>query len=62
MLSPIESSSGAPGVRVAYGDHTVEPNLAPSGVNSLFDEFRLGPTSELVPAWGDEVTHGGPQG
>jgi hypothetical protein len=34
----------------------------PGGVNSLFDEFRLGPASELVPAWGDEVTHGGPQG
>jgi hypothetical protein len=34
----------------------------PGGVNSLFDEFRPRPASELVPAWGDEVTHGGPQG
>jgi hypothetical protein len=55
-------TSGAPGVRVAYVARTLELNLVPGGVSSLFDEFRLGPASELVPAWGDEVTHGGPQG
>jgi hypothetical protein len=53
---------GTPGVRVAYGARTLELNLAPSEVSSLFDEFRLGPASELVPAWVDEVMYGGPQG
>jgi hypothetical protein len=31
-------------------------------MNSLVDEFPLGLASELVPAWGDKVTHAGPQG
>jgi hypothetical protein len=31
-------------------------------VSSLVGEFRLGLASELVPAWGDEVTHAGRQG
>ena len=61
MLSAI-GTTGAPGVRVAYGARTIELNLAPSGVDSLAVEFWPGPATEPVPAWGDEVMHGGPQG
>jgi NAD-dependent deacetylase len=35
--------------------HTLELNLAPSGVDSLFAERRLGPASELVPRYVDEL-------
>lgn len=34
---------------------TVEMNLAPSTGHSLFDDLRLGPASETVPAWVNEL-------
>ena len=37
------------------GAHTIEINLDPSLGSVLFDESRMGPASELVPAWVDEV-------
>jgi NAD-dependent deacetylase len=44
-------------VRVAAdaGAHTVELNLEPSEVNSAFDEVRLGPATEQVSTWVDEL-------
>lgn len=39
----------------AAGAHTVEINLEASEVNSDFDETRLGPASERVPEWVEEV-------
>ena len=35
--------------------HTIELNLEPSAVNSLFAEHRRGPASETVPRWVAEV-------
>ncbi len=37
------------------GARTIEINLDPSLGSVLFDESRMGPASELVPAWVDEV-------
>ena len=37
------------------GAHTIELNLAPSEVESQFDEKRYGPASVLVPAFVDEL-------
>jgi NAD-dependent deacetylase len=37
------------------GAHTLELNLDPSGGSMMFDESRLGPAGQLVPAWVDEV-------
>jgi NAD-dependent deacetylase len=37
------------------GVQTLELNLDPSGGSHFFHESRLGPASELVPAWVDEV-------
>lgn len=37
------------------GIETLELNLDPSGGSIFFDESRLGPASELVPAWVNEV-------
>jgi NAD-dependent deacetylase len=39
----------------AMGARTIELNLEPSQGSAWFDETRLGPASELVPAWVDEV-------
>jgi NAD-dependent deacetylase len=38
-----------------YGARTLELNLERSGGSDLFDESRLGPAGELVPAWVEEV-------
>lgn len=38
-----------------YGAETVELNLEPSAGSYFFDESRMGPASELVPVWVDEV-------
>lgn len=41
------------------GARTLELNLEPSAGSRMFDETRLGPASELVPQWVDEVlAHG----
>ncbi|QNE06528.1 NAD-dependent deacylase [Croceicoccus marinus] len=39
----------------ANGARTLELNLEPSQGSRWFDETRLGPASELVPVWVDEV-------
>jgi NAD-dependent deacetylase len=39
--------------------HTVELNLEPSAVNSLFGDHRRGPASETVPRFVDELLGGG---
>jgi NAD-dependent deacetylase len=41
-----------------HGADTLELNLEPSAGSWLFDETRLGPAGELVPAWVDEVLAG----
>ncbi len=38
-----------------YGAATLELNLDPSAGSIFFDETRLGPASELVPAWIDDL-------
>lgn len=38
------------------GIPTLEMNLAPSAGTALFDEVRLGPATEIVPAWVAEFT------
>lgn len=40
------------------GAETLELNLEPSEGSMLFDETRLGPASEVVPAWVDDVLGG----
>ena len=40
------------------GAHTVQINLEPTAINSDFDEIRLGPAGEQVPAWVDELLAG----
>jgi NAD-dependent deacetylase len=42
----------------AAGARTLELNLEPSEGSRLFHESRLGPASQLVPAWVDEVLGG----
>ena len=42
----------------AQGARTLELNLERSQGSHLFDETRLGPASELVPQWVDEVLRG----
>ncbi|MCW2412823.1 MULTISPECIES: NAD-dependent deacylase [unclassified Sphingobium] len=39
----------------AYGVRTLELNLEPSEGSAWFDESRLGPASQLVPAWVEEM-------
>ncbi|MCW2393915.1 MULTISPECIES: NAD-dependent deacylase [unclassified Sphingobium] len=39
----------------AYGARTLELNLEPSEGSAWFDESRLGPASQLVPAWVEEM-------
>ncbi|TVQ58719.1 MAG: NAD-dependent deacylase [Rhodobacteraceae bacterium] len=39
----------------AAGARTLELNLEPSEVSRLFHETRLGPASDLVPAWAAEI-------
>lgn len=41
-----------------HGARTLELNLEHSQGSHFFDESRLGPASELVPAWVDEVLSG----
>lgn len=47
-----------------YGAWALELNLEPSAGSYLFSESRMGPASDLVPAWVDEVlaysTHSNP--
>jgi len=38
-----------------HGAQTLELNLEPSGGSHFFDESRMGPASQLVPAWVEEV-------
>lgn len=38
-----------------HGAETLELNLEPSAGSHLFDESRIGPASELVPAWVDAM-------
>jgi NAD-dependent deacetylase len=45
-------------VQWAPNAHTLELNLVPSQVTSLFDEARHGPAGELVPAWVDGLLAG----
>ncbi|MFN2260111.1 MAG: NAD-dependent protein deacylase, partial [Parasphingopyxis sp.] len=40
------------------GARTLELNLDPSEGSHLFDESRMGPAGELVPAWVEEVLAG----
>lgn len=40
------------------GAQTLELNLEPSAGSFLFDESRIGPASELVPRWVEEITRG----
>jgi NAD-dependent deacetylase len=44
----------------AFGAATLELNLAGSEITEFFDESRLGPASDLVPRWVDEVLGGVP--
>ena len=39
----------------SHGARTVELNLVPSEVSSYFDDVRVGPATELVPAWVGEM-------
>jgi NAD-dependent deacetylase len=39
----------------AAGARTIELNLEPSEMTSAFDETRLGPATEVVPAWVAEL-------
>ena len=41
-----------------HGAATLEMNLEPSGGSHLFEESRMGPAGDLVPAWVDEVLAG----
>jgi NAD-dependent deacetylase len=43
----------------SHGARTLELNLERSLGSSLFDETRLGPASELVPQWVEQVLAGG---
>ena len=40
------------------GARTIEMNLEPSAGSFLFDESRIGPAGELVPAWVEEMLGG----
>lgn len=42
------------------GARTLELNLDPSAGSAFFDETRLGPASELVPGWVDELLEPNP--
>ncbi len=41
-----------------HGAHTVELNLAPSSVVSVFSETRFGKATEIVPQWVDNLLRG----
>jgi NAD-dependent deacetylase len=41
------------------GAHTVELNLEPSAVASVFDEVRIGPAGTQVPLWVDQLLESG---
>ena len=43
----------------AFGARTVELNLEPSDAAVPFDECRLGPATEIVPAWVEEILSDG---
>ena len=38
-----------------YGARTIEFNLEPSAVGSQFEDLRIGPATQTIPAWVDEV-------
>lgn len=40
------------------GAHTIELNLEPSAGASSFGERRLGPATQIVPAWTNELLSG----
>ena len=42
-------------IAIYHGARTLELNLEQSGGSAWFDETRLGPAGELVPAWVDEL-------
>ena len=42
----------------ASGAHTIEFNLEPSAVGNQFEEHRIGPASQTVTAWVDEILKG----
>ena len=50
-IRPRASSS----TRASAGARTLELNLERSQGSAWFDETRLGPASELVPAWVEEM-------
>lgn len=41
-----------------FGTHTLEFNLEPSAVVSHFDDIRIGPATQTLPAWVAEVLEG----
>ncbi|MEM1351298.1 MAG: NAD-dependent deacylase [Pseudomonadota bacterium] len=41
-----------------YGAQTLEFNLAPSAVGNQFDDVRLGPATQTLPAWVTELLNG----
>lgn len=41
-----------------YGAHTIEFNLEPSLVGSQFDDIRIGPASQTLPLWVQELMNG----
>ena len=43
----------------AFGARTVELNLEPSDAAVPFDECRIGPATEIVPAWVEEILSDG---
>ncbi len=45
-----------------HGARTLELNLERSAGSGWFDETRLGPAGELVPAWVDELLESSPGG
>lgn len=48
-------AAGYVAVAAAFGARTVELNLAPSDSVLLFDHVRLGPATEVVPRWVDDL-------
>lgn len=52
-------AAGYVALAAAFGARTVELNLEPTDAAVPFDEARIGPASEVVPAWVDEQLSGG---
>ena len=51
-------AAGYAALAAAFGARTVELNLEPGDADLPFDDVRLGPATEVVPAWVDEVVSG----